>query len=320
MDRFRLLERAAVPMMSLTPHAAAGAGLAALALRRKGPSVTAAAAAAAMAAVVVPRAIRHRQPDASGPELAVLTVNMLQGGAAGPALVGLVRATGADVLFLQELTDDAKIKLKRAGLNELLPNEMLEIEGYRYRGSGIYARFPLRDGLTIGPSYASQPTARLDLPSGHSVQLVCVHPHPPWPSWSLAAAPRWRGELDALPPAAAPGDPPVVLVGDYNATVDHAQFRRLLGLGYVDAASQVGNGLMPTWGPEPRGRPPCSPSTTSWSTRAAPCSPRRCTPCRARTTAPCSPGSGCRPERAMPGCPPGQAGNAARVASRPIAE
>jgi endonuclease/exonuclease/phosphatase (EEP) superfamily protein YafD len=254
-DRFRLLERAAVPMMSLTPHAAAGAGLAALALRRKGPSATAAVAAAAMAAVVVPRAIRHRQPDASGPELAVLTVNMLQGGAAAPALVGLVRATGADVLFLQELTDDAKIKLKRAGLNELLPNEMLEIEGYRYRGSGIYARFPLRDGLTIGPSYASQPTARLDLPSGHSVQLVCVHPHPPWPSWSLAAAPRWRGELDALPPAAAPGEAPVILVGDYNATVDHAQFRRLLSLGYVDAASQVGNGLMPTWGPEPRGRP-----------------------------------------------------------------
>jgi endonuclease/exonuclease/phosphatase (EEP) superfamily protein YafD len=254
-DRFRLLERAAVPMMSLTPHAAAGAGLAALALRRKGPSATAAVAAAAMAAVVVPRAIRHRQPDASGPDLAVLTVNMLQGGAAAPALVGLVRATGADVLFLQELTEDAKIKLKRAGLNELLPNEMLEIEGYRYRGSGIYARFPLRDGLTIGPSYASQPTARLDLPSGHSVQLVCVHPHPPWPSWSLAAAPRWRGELDALPPAAAPGDPPVILVGDYNATVDHAQFRRLLSLGYVDAASQVGNGLMPTWGPEPRGRP-----------------------------------------------------------------
>ena len=242
-------------MMSLTPHAAAGAGLAALMLRRKGPSVTAAAAAAAMAAVVAPRAFRHRQPDATGPELSVLTINLLQGGAAAPALVGLVRATGADVLFLQELTDEAIIRLKRAGLNELLPNEMLEVEGYRYRGSGIYARHPLRDGLTIGPSYAAQPTARLELPSGESVQLVCVHPHPPWPSWAWAAAPRWRGELAALPPAATPGDPPVILVGDYNATRDHAQFRRLLSLGYVDAACQVGNGLVPTWGPEPRGRP-----------------------------------------------------------------
>jgi endonuclease/exonuclease/phosphatase (EEP) superfamily protein YafD len=182
----------------------------------------------------------------------VLTINLLDGGAAAPGLVGLVRATGADALFLQELTDEAVMKLKRAGLSELLPNEMLDVEGYRYRGSGIYARYPLSTGLTIGPSYASQPTARLDLPSGQAVQLVCVHPHPPFPPWSWAAAPRWRGERAALPP---PGGPPVQLGGDYNATPDHAQFRRLLRLGYVDAASQVGNGLVPTWGPEPRGRP-----------------------------------------------------------------
>jgi endonuclease/exonuclease/phosphatase (EEP) superfamily protein YafD len=190
-----------------------------------------------------------------GPVLRVVTANLMHGGADEEAIVSLVRRSGADVLFLQELTDEATIRLKRAGLSELLPNEMLEIEGYLYRGSGIYARYPLSAGLTIGPSYASQPTARLDLPSGKSVQLVCVHPHPPFPPWSWAAAPRWRGELAALPPAAAPGDPPVILVGDYNGTPDHAQFRRLLSLGYVDAASQVGNGLMPTWGPEPRGRP-----------------------------------------------------------------
>ena len=169
-DRFRPLERAAVPLMSLTPQAALGAGLAALLLRRKGPAVTAAAAAAAMAAVVAPRAIPRRQPVADGPELSVLTINLLAGGAAASGLVSLVRATAADVVFLQELTDEAVIKLKRAGLNELLPYEMLDVEGYRYRGSGIYARYPLRDGLTIGFSYASQPTARLDLPAGQSVR------------------------------------------------------------------------------------------------------------------------------------------------------
>jgi endonuclease/exonuclease/phosphatase (EEP) superfamily protein YafD len=47
----------------------------------------------------------------------------------------------------------------------------------------------------------------------------------------------------------------VVLAGDFNATLDHAQLRRFLRLGYVDAASQVGRGLVPTWGPEPNGRP-----------------------------------------------------------------
>ena len=251
-DRARPLDRVAVPLMALTPYAAAGAGLAALVMRRKGPSATAALAGAALAAVVVPRLISRRQPAASGPVLRVLTVNLLSGQAAGGELVELTRRTGADVLFLQELTEDAVIRLKRAGLSELLPYEMLGIAGYRYRGSGIYARYKLSDGLAIGPSYASQPTARLDLESGQSVHLVCVHPHPPAPPWYWPAAPRWRGELAALPP---PNEIPVILAGDFNATLDHAQFRRLLRLGHVDAARQVGNGLVPTWGPEPRGRP-----------------------------------------------------------------
>ena len=251
-DRFRPLERVAVPLLALTPQAAAGAGLAALVLRGKGPSATAALGAAALTAAVAPRAIPRQPPAAAGPELSVLTVNLQYGRAAGEGLVRLVLRTGADVLFLQELTGDAVTRLKLAGLNEMLPHEMLDVEEYRYRGSGIYARYPLRDGLVIGPSYASQPTARLDLPSGQAVHLVCVHPHPPMPPWHLPSAPRWRAELAALPPA---GDPPVVLAGDFNATLDHAQFRRLLRLGHVDAASRLGRGLMPTWGPEPRGRP-----------------------------------------------------------------
>ena len=251
-DRFRPLEQVAVPLLALTPQATVAAGLAALLLRGKGPSATAAFAGAALAAVVAPRAIPRRQPAADGPVLRVLTVNLLTGRAAGGRIVELVRTTDADVLFLQELSEDAVSRLKQAGLSELLPHEMLDVAGYRYRGSGIYARHPLHDGLTIGPSFASQPTARLDLPPGRSVQLVCVHPHPPMPPWHGPAAPRWRGELTALPP---PGDVPVVLAGDYNATLDHAQFRRLLRLGHVDAASRLGKGLVPTWGPEPHGRP-----------------------------------------------------------------
>jgi endonuclease/exonuclease/phosphatase (EEP) superfamily protein YafD len=251
-DRFRPLERVAVPLLSLTPHVTATAALAALTLRGKGPAATAAAASAALAAVVAPRAIPSRRPPARGPVLRVLTANLLTGRAGGAQLVDLVRRTGADVLFVQELTEDAVTRLKQAGLTELLPYEMPDILGYQYRGSGIYARYPLSEGLLIGPSYASQPTARLELPSGRSVQMVCVHPHPPIPPWFSHAAPRWRGELAALPP---PGDPPVILAGDYNASLDHAQFRRLLRLGHVDAASQAGHGLAPTWGPEPSGRP-----------------------------------------------------------------
>ena len=254
-DRYRPLERAAVPLVSLSPQVTAAAGLAALLLDQTGPSATAALAAAALTAVTAPRAIPRRQPATTGPVLRVLTVNLLFGRAAWPAVVDLVARTDADVLFLQELSDDAVTRLKQAGLRDLLPSGIDDVRQYRYRGSAIYARYPLRDGLAIESSFASQPTARLDLPGGPSVQLVCVHPHPPYPPWSAIAVPRWRGELAVLPPPGTPADPPVILAGDYNATHDHAQFRRLLRLGYVDAASQVGRGLVPTWGPMVRGGP-----------------------------------------------------------------
>jgi endonuclease/exonuclease/phosphatase (EEP) superfamily protein YafD len=39
-----------------------------------------------------------------------------------------------------------------------------------------------------------------------------------------------------------------VLAGDFNATLDHATLRRLIGRGYADAADRAGRGLVPTWG------------------------------------------------------------------------
>jgi endonuclease/exonuclease/phosphatase (EEP) superfamily protein YafD len=252
-DRIRWTEPVLVPLMSLTPHAAIAAGAAAVALRRPGPAVVAGAASAALGAAVLPRAFPRRQPPAEGPELRVLTVNLLRGLAAGADLAGLVRRVRPDVLFLQELTDEARARLNGGGgLADLLPYSMPDKRQHSYRGSAIYARYPLHDGLGIGPSVASQPTARLELPSGETVELVCVHPRPPFPPWISGAAPRWRAELAALP---APGGIPVILAGDYNATADHSQFRRLLRRGHRDAAIEAGRGLAPTWGPEPRGRP-----------------------------------------------------------------
>jgi len=251
-DRYRLVDTPAAPLLSFTPQAAAAAWAAALLLRGRGTSATAALAGAALTALVAPRALPRRQPSADGMVLRVLTANLLGGRASAEAVVGLVRSTRADVLFLQELTGDAVTRLKRAGLSELLPSELTDGGGDSARGNGIYARYPLRYGVRVAPTSAAQPAARLDLPAGGCVQLVCVHSLPPMPLWSRRAVARWGGELAALPP---PGDPPVILAGDFNATLDHAHFRRLLRLGHVDAASQAGHGLAPTWGPEPGGRP-----------------------------------------------------------------
>jgi endonuclease/exonuclease/phosphatase (EEP) superfamily protein YafD len=250
-DRVRRIEGPVAPLLSFTPLAAAAAPAATLTLglaRQRGPAATAALATAALAVVMRPRAARRTQPAASGPVLRVLTVNLLCGRADVEAVVALVRQTGADVLFLQELTGDAVTRLKQAGLGDLMPQKAPEPRGGP-RGSGIYSRFPLSDGPPLVPVHAAQPTAVLKLPGGEMVELACVHPHPPRPPWSRGVA-RWRRELAVLPP---PGELPRVLAGDFNATLDHAVFRSVLRLGYADAALQAGKALTPTWGPA--GRP-----------------------------------------------------------------
>jgi endonuclease/exonuclease/phosphatase (EEP) superfamily protein YafD len=248
-DRLRFAEAWAVPLLSFTPQVTAGAWVSSLLLRGAGPAATAAVAGAALTTAVGPRAVPYRQPPAAGPVLRVLTANLLAGRATAEVVVELACRKQADVLFVQELTDDAAAGLQRAGLGDLLPYRVTQPTPRGTRGS-IYARYPLRGGPPIAPVSAARCTARLDLPSGQFVQLACIHAAPPKPPWSPGATARWRSQLSGLP---APGDSPRILAGDFNATLDHAQFRRLLRRGYLDAASQAGNGLSATWGPQ-RGR------------------------------------------------------------------
>ena len=245
-DRLRFAEAWTVPLLSFTPQVTAGAWAGALLLRGAGPAAAAAVAGAALTAAVGPRAVPHRQPPAAGPVLRVLTANLLFGRAVAEAVVELACAQHVDVLFVQELTDDAAAGLQRAGLGDLLPHQVTQPMSRGTRGS-IYARYPLRGGPPAAPPSAVRCAARLDLPSGQFADLACVHAAPPRPPWSDATT-RWRRQLSALP---TPGESPRILAGDFNATLDHAQFRRLLRRGYADAASQAGHGLSPTWGPQP---------------------------------------------------------------------
>jgi len=239
-----------VPSLSFTPQVAAAA-VAALPLLRGGRSRSVATlAAAALAAAVAQRAIPRPQPSAEGAELRLLTSNLLFGRANAESLARLVISTGADVLFLQELTEGAAARLHKAGLGDVLPYQVLDPTVQGLKGSGIWARYPMSDGLAVPPASRSRPVARLEMPGGQSVQLVCVHLRPPRPARSPTAAARWRTEMAMLP---GPGDTPVIMAGDFNATIDHAQFRSLLRSGYVDAAVQAGRGLVPTWGPRPGG-------------------------------------------------------------------
>jgi endonuclease/exonuclease/phosphatase family metal-dependent hydrolase len=56
----------------------------------------------------------------------------------------------------------------------------------------------------------------------------------------------WSLALGSLPPA-DPKRGVRILLGDFNATLDHQALRDVLDRGYVDSADAVGKALTPTW-------------------------------------------------------------------------
>ncbi|MEU6413772.1 endonuclease/exonuclease/phosphatase family protein [Microbispora sp. NPDC046933] len=240
-----------IALMTGTPYVAAASLLAvliALAARRAAVIAVAVAASVLLAAVVLPRAAGSA-PTASGPTLRILTVNLFFGAGDAATVVDLVRRLDPDVLNTQELTPEAVRALDAAGVGRLLPYRHLE-DGPGPSGSGIYARHPLTEAPDFAPEGGhNMPRARLTLPSGPPVEIVDVH--------TLAPLGRdvtqWTADLAALP-AASPGVVRV-LAGDFNASLDHAALRAVLGRGYADAADATGDGLTTTW-PADRRFPP----------------------------------------------------------------
>ena len=243
-----------VPLVSFTPFVVVAAVVVvaiALVLRRRSPALLAAAAALALALVIAPRALGGptEPKDGAGPSLRVLTINMHFGEASAPAVVALAQRLHADVLSVQELTPELVVRLNRAGLGDLMPHYVLAPEE-RGAGTGLYARVPLRALPRPAGTHNVLATAAARVPRAPAVQLVAVHiaaPH-------RDAVGVWDSDLRALP-AAEPDGPLRILAGDFNATLDHADLRRVIGTGYEDAAAVVGAGLDGTW-PEGRHIPP----------------------------------------------------------------
>jgi endonuclease/exonuclease/phosphatase (EEP) superfamily protein YafD len=240
------LERGSFPeqIMTATPYAAAGSLfplLLSVLSKKKAVTAVAVATTAALGFSVLPRAFGDTQA-ASGQPFTVLTVNLFFGHGDAATVVDLVRRHRPDILNTQELTPAAVADLDAAGLKELMPNRVLQAE-WSAAGSGIFSSHPLTqlDGLfqVIGHN---MPAVKLGLPGGAEIEMVDVHTLPPLGPQTK----EWTEGLRALPPGPSSG-PFRILAGDFNASLDHAEMRRLVARGYHDAGDTTGNGLIPTW-------------------------------------------------------------------------
>jgi endonuclease/exonuclease/phosphatase (EEP) superfamily protein YafD len=233
-----------VAMMAFTPYVAIAALLlagVAVALRNWAAATVAAVVMLCLASVVLPRTIGSSTAQAAGHEtLTVLSTNIHHGTADPDAVVALVDRYRPDLLSVQELTPRFAAELKRAGIDRRLPQSMLLVHRSA-SGAGLYSRLPLTPLPHQTRFFFRMPRAVLTMPDGRRVRVVGVHPYPPL-SKNVG---RWQAALKSLPSAGEGA--PWVLAGDFNGTLDQAEFRDVVDHGYADAGDVTGKGLEPTF-------------------------------------------------------------------------
>ena len=225
--------------------------VAALAARRWTTAAVASVACVLVGVVQIPANISTPYAG-KGRDLVVLQANLKIGGADPEVLTRLVRDHHVDILATEELTNAEQAALIDAELPALLPHRYTAPLVDGGGGLGMWSRFPLSDTHNVPDYSAGLLTAQVAVPR-HHLTFVALHLSPPF----RQPFPTWRSEIGSLGGTLSglPATGPVIAAGDFNATVDHAQFRDLLTGGYHDAADQAGAGYLPTypddrwWGP-----------------------------------------------------------------------
>ncbi len=185
----------------------------------------------------------------AGTELVAMTVNLQYGWAEATEVVDAVRERGVDVLGVTELTPEAVTALGAAGLDALLPHRVIAPDTDAH-GSGLWAR----DRLTPAEEWRGvhrMPGAMLHLTdrAGRTRDVAVRVAHPMRTGRFSAASYRRDQSMLRERLAAQPATTPAVVLGDFNATRDHAAFRRLLDGGWRDATEYAGSGYVGTWSP-----------------------------------------------------------------------
>jgi len=174
-----------------------------------------------------------------GRDLRVMTANLEVGKGDAARVVEAAVAHGVDVLVLVEVTPEALGRLDADGLATAYPHRAgAALSGAKgtlvvstRRLTGVH-RLATRFG-----TWAMDVQAR-----GGVVHLVAVHARPP-----VGDAGDWEADQGVVRHAAVAATGPTVLVGDFNATLDHQPLRELTARGYTDATVEARSGWQPTW-------------------------------------------------------------------------
>lgn len=206
---------------------------------RRGDGIPAGGAQAGGRQAGVPRAVRP-QP------FTVLTLNVRHGSSDGgsvdlQALAGLIRASGADLVALQEvdqvqlrsgLVDQPRALARALGMDHYFAPTMRRGMG-RY-GNLLLSRYPIMSARSVPLPSALEPRgaiiARVGVPGG---ELTVAATH------LGLSAPERRSQAEALAAALAGERGPAVVLGDWNAEAAAPELAAITGA-YREALDLAG--------------------------------------------------------------------------------
>jgi endonuclease/exonuclease/phosphatase (EEP) superfamily protein YafD len=171
--------------------------------------------------------------------LQVMTSNLRLGQADSSEVVGIAGDRDVDVLVLEEVTPQALVGLRAAGIRREFGYSAGHAEPGP-AGTMVFSTHPLRNVQRLDTAFASYEMEVL-LPRA-TLHLLAVHPRPP-----IGDAAEWRADQREVRQAVRGRQGGTMIVGDFNATMDHAPLRELDGRGYDDAATEARSGWQPTW-------------------------------------------------------------------------
>ncbi len=194
-------------------------------------------------ALTAPRQLSDARPAPAGSRvLTIMVANVLGGGANAGQVAQLIRDRKPDLVSLPEARTDVREEIAA------------QLQGMRYVGytdqpsDAPVSATSVLVSSTLGPvSFRAEPATAFGnviVTGGNlgAVRLIAYHGFPPLPD----SVTTWKRDLQSVRQWCSE-DAATIVAGDFNATLDHADFRQALG-GYCrSVAAAVGGGLAGTW-------------------------------------------------------------------------
>lgn len=184
---------------------------------------------------------------AQAPTFSIYSANVRFDNDRYDAIAISVMRSNADVVVLNEVRPAHRAALERAGAMRRYTTEVHSDSPYSF-GDLIMTRLPATEPQLVGAGVMQIPEVTIAVGSAH-VRVMAVHPRSP-PTARLEAK-GWFADYASLRVAAtyAASQGPLVMAGDFNATLWHEPFRHLLDAGFTDAHDALGEGLTGSWAP-----------------------------------------------------------------------